>query len=60
MNIEYASFPGLGFQGKNIYVMCVFSIVYLMVVVDWVRRVLELSTSDASDHQMLIVVPSPM
>ena len=27
MNIEYASFPGLGFQGKNLCVMFVFSIV---------------------------------
>jgi hypothetical protein len=30
MNIEYASFPGLGFQGKNLCVMFVFSIVYFM------------------------------
>jgi hypothetical protein len=30
MNIEYVGFPGLGFQGKNICVMCVFSIVYFM------------------------------
>jgi hypothetical protein len=27
MNIEYVDFPDLGFQGKNIYVMFVFSIV---------------------------------
>ena len=27
MNIEYVGFPGLGFQGKNIYVMFVFAIV---------------------------------
>jgi hypothetical protein len=27
MNIEYVGFPGLGFQGKNLYVMFVFSIV---------------------------------
>jgi len=27
MNMGYASFPSLGFQGKNICVMCVFSIV---------------------------------
>jgi hypothetical protein len=32
---------------------------YWMVVVDQERRLLELSTSDASDHQILIVVPSP-
>ena len=30
MNIEYVGFPGLGFQGKNICVMFVFSIVYFM------------------------------
>ena len=30
MNIEYAGFLGLGFQGKNICVMFVFSIVYFM------------------------------
>ena len=30
-----------------------------MIVADQVRRLLELSTSDALDHQMLIVVPSP-
>jgi hypothetical protein len=30
MNIEYAGFRGLGFQGKIIYVMFVFSIVYFM------------------------------
>jgi hypothetical protein len=24
MNIKYVGFPGLGFQGKNICVMCVF------------------------------------
>jgi hypothetical protein len=29
------------------------------VVVDQVRRVLELSTSDALDHQIIVVVPSP-
>jgi hypothetical protein len=28
MNIEYVGFPGLGFQGKNLCVMFVFSIVY--------------------------------
>jgi hypothetical protein len=27
MNIEYVGFPGLGFQGKNLYVMFVFAIV---------------------------------
>jgi hypothetical protein len=27
MDIEYVGFPGLGFQGKNICVMFVFSIV---------------------------------
>jgi hypothetical protein len=27
MNIEYVGFLGLGFQGKNLYVMFVFSIV---------------------------------
>jgi hypothetical protein len=27
MNIEYVGFPSLGFQGKNIHVMCVFAIV---------------------------------
>jgi hypothetical protein len=27
MNIEYVGFPGLGFQGKNSCVMCVFSII---------------------------------
>ena len=26
MNIKYVGFPGLGFQGKNICVMCVFAI----------------------------------
>jgi hypothetical protein len=26
MDIEYDGFPSLGFQGKNIYVMCVFSL----------------------------------
>jgi hypothetical protein len=31
-----------------------------MIVVDRVRRVLELSTSDDLDHQMLVVVTSPM
>jgi hypothetical protein len=31
-----------------------------MVVVDQVRRVLELSTNDASYHQIIVVVPSPM
>jgi hypothetical protein len=30
MNIEYVVFPGLGFQGKNLYVMFVFSIVSFM------------------------------
>ena len=30
MNIEYVGFLGLGFQGKNLYVMFVFSIVYFM------------------------------
>jgi hypothetical protein len=29
-NIEYVGFPGLGFQGKNIYIMFVFSIVYFL------------------------------
>jgi hypothetical protein len=28
MNIEYVGFPDLGFQGKNTYVMFVFSIIY--------------------------------
>jgi hypothetical protein len=27
MNIEYVGFPDSGFQGKNLCVMCVFSIV---------------------------------
>jgi hypothetical protein len=27
MNIEYVGFTGLGFHGKNLYVMVVFSIV---------------------------------
>ena len=30
MNIEYAGFLGLGFQGKNLYVMFVFAIVYFL------------------------------
>jgi hypothetical protein len=30
MNIEYVGFPGLGFQGKNLYVMFVFGIVYFL------------------------------
>jgi hypothetical protein len=30
MNIEYVGFPGLGFQGKNLSVMFVFSIVYFL------------------------------
>jgi hypothetical protein len=30
MNIEYVGFPGLGIQGKNICVMCVFFIVSFM------------------------------
>jgi hypothetical protein len=30
MNIEYVGFPGLGFQGKNLCVMFVFSIVSFM------------------------------
>jgi hypothetical protein len=29
------------------------------IIVDPARRVLELSTSDALDHRILIVVPSP-
>jgi hypothetical protein len=29
MNIDYVGFLGLGFQGKNLCVMCVFSIVSL-------------------------------
>jgi hypothetical protein len=33
---------------------------YQTVVEYWVRRVLELSISDALDHQMIIVVPLPM
>ena len=32
MNIEYASFPGLGFQGKNICVMFVFAIVSFLFI----------------------------
>jgi hypothetical protein len=31
-----------------------------MVVADQARRVLELSISDALDHQMLIASPSPI
>jgi hypothetical protein len=31
MNIEDVGFPDLGFQGKNICVMCVFSIVYFLL-----------------------------
>jgi hypothetical protein len=30
MNIEYVGFPGLGFQGKNLCVMFVFSIVFFL------------------------------
>jgi hypothetical protein len=30
MNIIYVGFPGLGFQGKNLCVMFVFSIVYFL------------------------------
>jgi hypothetical protein len=30
MNIIYAGFPGLGFQGKNICVMFAFAIVYFL------------------------------
>jgi hypothetical protein len=30
MNIEYVGFLGLGYQGKNLHVMCVFSIIYFM------------------------------
>jgi hypothetical protein len=30
MDIEYVGFPGLGFQGKNLCVMFVFSIVYFL------------------------------
>jgi hypothetical protein len=32
MNIEYVGFPGLGFQGKNLYVMFLFSIVSFLFV----------------------------
>jgi hypothetical protein len=28
--IKYVGFPGLGFQGKNIYVMFVLSIIYFL------------------------------
>jgi hypothetical protein len=31
MNTEYVGFPKLGFQGKNICVMCVFVIVCFML-----------------------------
>ena len=31
MNIEYVGFPDLGFQGKNLCVMFVFSIVYFLL-----------------------------
>jgi hypothetical protein len=30
MNIEDVGFPDLGFQGKNLYVVCVISIVYFL------------------------------
>jgi hypothetical protein len=31
MNIEYTSFLGLGFQRKNLCVMCVFAIVFFLL-----------------------------
>ena len=39
MNIEYASFPGLGFQGKNICVMFVFSIVFFLLFYEYLFAV---------------------
>jgi hypothetical protein len=39
MNIEYVGFPGLGFQGKNLYVMFVFAIVSFMFFYEYMFAV---------------------
>jgi hypothetical protein len=42
MNIEYVGFPSLGFEGKNICVMFVFSIVSFMFDLDLARALMPL------------------
>jgi hypothetical protein len=39
MNIEYGGFPSLGFQGKNICVMFVFSIVSFLLFSEYLFEV---------------------
>jgi hypothetical protein len=39
MNIEYAGFPSLGFQGKNLCVMFVFAIVYFLFFFEYLFAV---------------------
>ena len=39
MNIIYAGFPGLGFQGKNLCVMFLFAIVYFLFFFEYLFTV---------------------
>jgi len=39
MNIEYVGFLGLGFQGKNIFVMFIFSIVSFLLFSEYLFAV---------------------